>query len=1231
MENLQILSLNVRGLRNVTKRKKLFSRLREGRYDVICIQESYITQADVATWKKEWGGELISTEGTKHSKGQLILVRKQFSFDWSIECQHERIVSINLSINGKETTIFNVYAPSTFREMKIFFAVLTEEINKSNSMIKIVCGDFNSVRDNNLDIISGEKHPAAHVKLFNSFVEQCGLNDVWRIFNPETREYTWSKININKFIARRLDYIFTTEEGMDTVIETNLMSVPTSDHRGVRITLKLSNGKKGPGYYKCNNLLLKDKQYVHKINSVIDTYLDENKQENPEQKWELLKIKINEETIRFSKQRAVFNKNKQIDTYNKLESCESDLAREPDNVTLLRKREELKIHLEIHEQERLKSAQTRSRIKWIEEGEKNTKFFLNLEKVRANAKLFPNIELENGDKIHDQFEILKTQKEYYANLYSREINIPDSVVSNSVDNFLGECELPKLSEDEMQQCEGIITIEEASNALRMMKNGSSPGLDGLTTEFVKIFWCKLKDVIVQSFNYSFDHGSLSYTQRAAVLTLLHKGKDLPKNKLTNWRPISLTNTDYKILAKSLANRLSKVINKVVNEDQVGYMKGRHVSSTIRTIDDVIEYCRINRKPGILLALDFQKAFDSISKKYMICAFRKFGFGKDFIQWVNVLFNETRSCIVYNGWLSENFDVKCGIRQGCPFSPMAFIIGLEFLAIRFRQSNEVKGLNVTCRNILKILLYADDITLFLRDADDVTMVLQIIDVFSEVSGLCLNKLKSEAMGIGSSKNINFNFEVKCVRQIKILGVNFNSEKSASEIELNWSSKIDKIKQSIFTWEKRNLGIPGKICIIKTFLLSQLVYLMQSICIPDKVLQEINTILYRFLWRKKDCNKKAFEKVKRVVLNSSTEKGGIDMIDVKTMQNSFLCQWLSKLSSGNLSCKWTWIPNKYFEGFGCGFACFTTAIRPSKFKGIGRIKSIFWTAVARTWLEHNTISQNDCVQDNCLWNNPSISYQNNVLYYENWARSGITYVGDMLGNHGIKSYPAIQASVYASPGLYLEYIVVRSAVSEYIKKSNYDPNQPVLNRQNNLLFNKTSIKSARQFREYIVEEKYTTPRSINFWRDMFGINVDQSHWNLAKNVTQESRLRELHWKILHTIYPTNVLLYKIGIRDSVRCPFCPTEIDYVEHFFVNCKKIKVLWRYVEQIIYEKYKIRIVFGVEHILCGYINGADSIKCKYINHLILIGKMCISKYRYGTPTDIIIMFDKEKQIRNVE
>ena len=144
-------------------------------------------------------------------------------------------------------------------------------------------------------------------------------------------------------------------------------------------------------------------------------------------------------------------------------------------------------------------------------------------------------------------------------------------------------------------------------------------------------------MVTNTFNEAFASEELTYTQRQGIIILLHKGKDLPRDRLNNWRPITLTKTDYKILAKMMARRMGLVVNKLINEDQVGYLRGRNISNILRNIDDVIDYLNMSDKAEYLLALDYCKAFDSISKDFIIEAFKLFGFGEQFTKWVKTLF------------------------------------------------------------------------------------------------------------------------------------------------------------------------------------------------------------------------------------------------------------------------------------------------------------------------------------------------------------------------------------------------------------------------------------------------------------------------------------------------------------------------------------------------------------------------------------------------------------------
>ena len=124
-------------------------------------------------------------------------------------------------------------------------------------------------------------------------------------------------------------------------------------------------------------------------------------------------IKIKEESVKYSKHAAIKRKNNSVDLSNKIALCELALAQTPNDLTLQNKCANLKLQLDLHEQIALKSAQVRSRVKWIEEGERNTKYFLNLEKSRANGKLFSSLELDSGDIVVNQSDILKCQKSYF--------------------------------------------------------------------------------------------------------------------------------------------------------------------------------------------------------------------------------------------------------------------------------------------------------------------------------------------------------------------------------------------------------------------------------------------------------------------------------------------------------------------------------------------------------------------------------------------------------------------------------------------------------------------------------------------------------------------------------------------------------------------------------------------------------------------------------------------------
>ena len=230
----------------------------------------------------------------------------------------------------------------------------------------------------------------------------------------------------------------------------------------------------------------------------------------------------------------------------------------------------------------------------------------------------------------------------------------------------------------------------------------------------------------ESFLYAFENGILSIDQRRAILTLLPKsGKDL--RWLKNWRPLSLLNTDYKILTKLLAIRLQHVLPNLISEDQVAYIKKRYIGENIRKIVDIFEFTHNQINPGIALFLDFEKAFDTVSWNFLQKTLDAFNFVPIFKKWISIIYNKPLCAVTNNGYSSETFEISRGIRQGCPISALLFLLVAETLAINIRLEKDIKGLNINGCDV-KIVQMADDTTIFVKDTFSVGKVLEKLDFF-----------------------------------------------------------------------------------------------------------------------------------------------------------------------------------------------------------------------------------------------------------------------------------------------------------------------------------------------------------------------------------------------------------------------------------------------------------------------------------------------------------------------
>ena len=288
----------------------------------------------------------------------------------------------------------------------------------------------------------------------------------------------------------------------DKSVNCDLVTVEKSDHRGVLLEICLMKVDRGPSYWKFNDSLLKDRLYLDLMNEKLDLWSQALEGFPAQLKWDYFKIKIKEESIAYSRQKAMNKKDNLIKLRLRLKDLQKDLlvAHEKGEITekdnLLEEMNNAKLALDLYALYEAKGAQTRSRIKWIEEGERNTKYFLQLEKSNQSNNTITSLKDKHGNVMFKMDEIMQIQVDYYTNLYTEKVIFNEN---NECDEFCSYINIPKISADQQETCEGMITEQEASYALKAMRNNSAPGLDGLTTSFYKVFWSKIKTFIVNSY------------------------------------------------------------------------------------------------------------------------------------------------------------------------------------------------------------------------------------------------------------------------------------------------------------------------------------------------------------------------------------------------------------------------------------------------------------------------------------------------------------------------------------------------------------------------------------------------------------------------------------------------------------------------------------------------------------------------------------------------------------
>ena len=777
-----------------------------------------------------------------------------------------RITSIKIRLYSQILKIINIYAPSgsdnrerdeIFQNDLLFY--LRNYINNT-----ILAGDWNCITLNR----DSESRNMQISKTLKNLITQIQFKDAW-ISKKNNIEYTYVRNNYGS----RLDRIYV-KEIVNYITDINVKNVSFSDHSSVIMNLEIPNIPKiGRYYWKLNVELLerddikeKFKDEWQKMKCVINKYDSINTW------WDMYaKKQIRSFFTEIGKQEYQMKQGLLYYLEFKLNRIYEKLNKTGEiNYAELK---EIKDRINMIKTQMLEGVKIRNRMQEQTDGEKISAYLIGKQaKIKAkeaitSIKVEENIieNLNSGIIIKKKDTIEWYISKYYEKLYKRDKY--DEDLQKWFIQFIDK----KISNEDKQKLESNISNKEILNAINLMNTNKSPSFDGIPIEFYSKYWEIISIEISTIIRNIITGTELKEYQRRAIITLIPKEGDL--QLLKSWRPISLISTDIKIVAKILANRIKPIMPDIISETQY-CVNGKSIVDCNNKMRDILYYVNTHNIDGALVNLDWEKAFDRVDWSFLIKVMEKFGFPEFTIKWLMNLYSNITSSVLINGYVTKEFKIERGVRQGCPMSMLVYVLFQEPLYLAFKKCNKILPIEIQNEKI-KNLGYADDTTAFAKDDNSFKEIFRLIKKFEKASNSKINIRKTKIFGFG-----NWNGRIMWpISGLKIeidyccmLGIIFSNDHKKA-VDRTWNQIIEKIRRRIQMITGRNLNLYQKVIIINSLISSKIWYTAHTYPLPMKYSILINQEICKFIWNNKKVNR-----VKREVICKEKNQGGLGLLDI-----------------------------------------------------------------------------------------------------------------------------------------------------------------------------------------------------------------------------------------------------------------------------------------------------------------------------------------------------------------
>ncbi|KAM0847123.1 hypothetical protein ACQ4PT_055218 [Festuca glaucescens] len=491
-------------------------------------------------------------------------------------------------------------------------------------------------------------------------------------------------------------------------------------------------------------------------------------------------------------------------------------------------------------------AKQRARVKWLQMGDANTKFFHSRASHRRQKNRIQSLQSESG--------IATTPGELEETIFLHLNAIMGTSVQCTERFDWAQLNLPR---PDLSDLDDPFTLEELKRAVFDTPTDKAPGPDGFSGGFFRASWNVIKEDLLSAINKFYNLNDPSFDNLNTAFFILLPKSDQP-SQMSHYRPISLIHAFGKLISKILALRLQPHLDELISPCQRAFISGRNIQDNFLYVQNAAKHFHKSKTPTLLLKLDIAKAFNTVSWTYIIDMMEARGFPLRWRNWISLLFRSASSRVLVNGVPGRRIQHQRGLRQGDSLSPFLFDLALEPLhrlleiATNAGVISKLKGKQCTFR----ASFYADDVALFLKPTQqDISGLGEILSTFGRATGLITNFAKSSITPI-SCQHINVQ-ELATTARIGIapfpcmyLGMPLSIKKLTNA---DWQLLLDKMDRYLATWKARLMSKAGRLEMLNSVLTSLAVYMMSINEMPAWVKKEFDKRRRAWLWAgEASCN-------------------------------------------------------------------------------------------------------------------------------------------------------------------------------------------------------------------------------------------------------------------------------------------------------------------------------------------------------------------------------------------